>query len=211
MVRVRPLWHVVYRPAGHVTGTLTGPAGGVRTIGHSNEAFPAPTVVPEPREPGAAQPARRDHRIGGGAVSGRQDRWQMLVLAGCNAVPRLNGSPYADIPAHRGTRSTSGGACEPLRGRGALSDIGVGVPGGAAGWLNAWSGANICRAAPSLWLRAVCQSRSPAAAEAAGRDCLRCAGSPDAGRLSCRGWRARVPSLRHARQRHRQRIRRPCR
>jgi hypothetical protein len=113
---------------------------------------------------------------GWGAYGGHQDRWQMLVLAGCNAVPRLDGSPYAEVPAHRGTRSTSGGACEPLSGRWAWSEIWVGVPGGAAGWLSAWCGANLYGAGPSLWLRAVCWSRSPAAAEAAGRDCPRGAG-----------------------------------
>ena len=46
MVGVRALWHVVYRPAGRVTGTLTGPAGGMHTIDHSKRRSPRLRLSP---------------------------------------------------------------------------------------------------------------------------------------------------------------------
>src|SRR6266487_1574083 len=59
----------------------------------ADPGLPPPTVVPEPWD----LPARPSQRVvitgwgGCGAYGGHQDRWQMLlVLADCNAVPRLN-------------------------------------------------------------------------------------------------------------------------
>src|SRR6266487_4698968 len=109
----------------------------------------------------------------------------MLVLADCNAAPRVNvydSVGRAGVQPHHGKRSAAGEPGGSLNGHRAQSEIWVGVCGGAATWLpaSAWFGTNVCGAAPSIRLRVTCRSRSSHAAKAAGMECPRYAWPPDA-------------------------------